>query len=612
MLENGQMMTLNIRDILPNRFQPRIHFEESKLSELAESITKYGLIQPIVVRQIGSKYEIISGERRFKASFLANKETIPAIVVNLTDRECEEIALLENIQRQDLTPIEEAVSFKRILDVGYITQEQLAAKVGKSQSFIANKIRLLNLDDDVQDALLHGKISERHARSLLKLHNKNRQVEMLNKIIDERLTVKMTDKAIKEVLESGEEEVPKKIEPKKISKKKEEKVETLVVEKKKKPAVPAGSHQIIKVSPPKDLEEILKSKERGASFMDIDKILEEAKDITPEEEAKQPNDIADLMKQNPDNVTSPLIQSEPQEEVNNQMPNGLPMPASQNRFVSVNQEMPQTEETPSPEISIPASPVNFDSVFGQVPNQDFNNNLQFNGQNNMQVGMMPNMMNGGDASFNNPMMQPQPNQIPLNPAMPVNNGFNPMNLNNGQDASFGPGMNQSIDANVPMNSNFGQNNMNNSFGPNLNQVPMGGAMPPLMPNDNPGALDNFGAGVNPDLGGLPNNLPPVNMPDQNMVPEDLNGISNPQAGITNPGMPILNIPDSDILESSNDVSPIDNAMPLSSVDGEKDFKQVLDLIRNCSSEIEKLGYFIDVDEMDQGDSYQVTFKINKE
>ena len=214
MLENGKIETLNMKDILPNRFQPRIRFDEVKLNELAESIRKYGLIQPIVVRKIGTKYEIIAGERRFKASSLANKETIPAIIVTLSDRDSEEIALLENVQREDLTPIEEAVSYKRILDVGYITQEELAKKIGKSQSAIANKIRLLNLDDIVQDALLHGKISERHARSLLKIHSNEKQIFMLNRIINERLTVKMTDHEIKELLAENGEEKSLNIEPK--------------------------------------------------------------------------------------------------------------------------------------------------------------------------------------------------------------------------------------------------------------------------------------------------------------------------------------------------------------------------------------------------------------
>ena len=205
MFENGQLTVLNIKDILPNRFQPRIRFDGEKLEELAESIGKYGVIQPIVVRPVSNKFEIIAGERRYKASKLANKSTIPAIIVNLSDKDSEEIALLENIQRQELSPIEEAVSYKRILDMGYITQEELARKLGKAQSTIANKIRLLNLDDEVQSYLLNNKISERHARSLLRIPDKEQQVDMLHRIVEERLTVKQTDKEIEKLKENMKE-----------------------------------------------------------------------------------------------------------------------------------------------------------------------------------------------------------------------------------------------------------------------------------------------------------------------------------------------------------------------------------------------------------------------
>lgn len=198
-----EVLTLNLDDVLPNRFQPRIKFNEQNILELAESIKEHGVIQPIVVRKIGDKYEIIAGERRYKASVLAGKTTIPAIVTNLDDKNSAEIALIENVQRQDLTPIEEAVSYKKILDMGYLNQATLAEKLGKTQSTIANKLRLLNLDDEVQEALLEEKISERHARSLLKL-NPQDQIKMLNRILTERLTVRKTDDEIVKMLQGGE------------------------------------------------------------------------------------------------------------------------------------------------------------------------------------------------------------------------------------------------------------------------------------------------------------------------------------------------------------------------------------------------------------------------
>ena len=195
-----QVIELNIDDVLPNRFQPRIKFNEEAINELSKSIKEHGVIQPIVVRPIGDKFEIIAGERRYKASRMAGKTTIPAIITDLNDKDSAEVALIENVQRENLTPIEEAISYKKILDMGYITQDALAGKLGKTQSTVANKLRLLNLEDDVQEALLNEKISERHARSLLKLSDKNQQKQMLNRIINERLTVRRADEEIDKML----------------------------------------------------------------------------------------------------------------------------------------------------------------------------------------------------------------------------------------------------------------------------------------------------------------------------------------------------------------------------------------------------------------------------
>ena len=195
-----KVVELNIEDVLPNRFQPRIKFNEEAINELSKSIKEHGVIQPIVVRPIGDKYEIIAGERRYKASCMAELKTIPAIITDLNDKDSAEVALIENVQRENLTPIEEAISYKKILDMGYITQDALATKLGKTQSTVANKLRLLNLDDEVQEALLNEKISERHARSLLKLTDKQEQKQMLNKIISERLTVRRADEEIEKIL----------------------------------------------------------------------------------------------------------------------------------------------------------------------------------------------------------------------------------------------------------------------------------------------------------------------------------------------------------------------------------------------------------------------------
>ena len=205
MEEKDKIIQVPVEDVLPNRFQPRLAFDEKELNDLSNSILKYGVIQPIVLRKIGSKYEIIAGERRYKATVMAGLKTIQAIINNTDDNTSAEIALLENLQRKNLTVIEEAQSFKKLLDKGF-TQEDIANKLSISQSSIANKIRLLNLPKKVQDALLFNKISERHARSLLSLDSTETQLELLDRIINERLTVRQTEDEISRILNKNVEE----------------------------------------------------------------------------------------------------------------------------------------------------------------------------------------------------------------------------------------------------------------------------------------------------------------------------------------------------------------------------------------------------------------------
>ena len=195
---NEQVINISIDDIIPNRFQPREVFRDQALDELALSIKEHGVIQPIIVRQIvNNKYEIIAGERRYKASTLAGKTTIPAIVRNLDDKETSKQALLENIQRQDLTPIEEARTYQTILSLDNITQEELVKTMGKSQSAISNKLRLLTLPEEVQEALLNSEISERHARSLLTVQNIEKQKALLQEVIKNKIPVRILDEMIK-------------------------------------------------------------------------------------------------------------------------------------------------------------------------------------------------------------------------------------------------------------------------------------------------------------------------------------------------------------------------------------------------------------------------------
>lgn len=202
---NLAIQMISIENVIPNRFQPRLTFDEQSINELSASIKEHGIIQPLVLRKLGDKYEIIAGERRYKAATIAGLTEVPAIISNLDDNQSAEVALVENVQRKNLTSIEEAKSYKKILDKNYLNQEQLAKKMGVTQSTIANKLRLLNLAPEVQEALLNEKISERHARSLLQINDPEKQREMLNKVINERLTVRQLDVEIKNLLNPNQE-----------------------------------------------------------------------------------------------------------------------------------------------------------------------------------------------------------------------------------------------------------------------------------------------------------------------------------------------------------------------------------------------------------------------
>ena len=203
---NDQVVQLYLDDIIPNRFQPREVFDEKALKELAVSIKEHGVIQPIIVRNVKGKYEIIAGERRYKASALAGLTKIPAIIRDLDDKESSKVALLENLQRKNLTPIEEARTYQKILEIDEMTQEDLARTMGKSQSAVANKLRLLSFPDDVQDSLLKEQISERHARALLNIPEASQQTEMLKKIINNKMSVRAVEEEIKRLYSKEDNE----------------------------------------------------------------------------------------------------------------------------------------------------------------------------------------------------------------------------------------------------------------------------------------------------------------------------------------------------------------------------------------------------------------------
>lgn len=258
MNHENEIVNVRIDEIIPNRFQPRLAFDEKELNELADSIKMHGIIQPLVLRRIGDKYEIIAGERRYKASVLAGLTQVPAVIMNIDDQKSAEVAVVENLQRKDLTAIEEAQSYKKILDMGYLTQEELATRMGVAQSTIANKLRLLNLTIPVKEALLHNKISERHARSLLNITDNNLQISMLNRIIAERLTVRQTDEEINKLLgKTPKTDNTPKVTPPIVETKEDKPVEDIMpnqidIEQEKK-----ASKDIIEEYKPKDIDALL-------------------------------------------------------------------------------------------------------------------------------------------------------------------------------------------------------------------------------------------------------------------------------------------------------------------------------------------------------------------
>lgn len=190
---------IEISKIIPNPHQPRFHFDEIKLQELADSIKEHGIIQPLVVSKKGEQYEIIAGERRFQAAKLAGLSKIPVIIREVSEQQKLELAIIENIQRHNLNPVEEARSYQKLIDEFDLSQEEAAAKLGKSRSAVANKLRILNLPVEIQKALMEDKITEGHAKAILAIENPEKQKALFDLIIKSGLTVRQTENKSKEV-----------------------------------------------------------------------------------------------------------------------------------------------------------------------------------------------------------------------------------------------------------------------------------------------------------------------------------------------------------------------------------------------------------------------------
>ena len=203
--ENGGIINIELKDIKANKKQPRKFFDNNKLNELAESVKEHGIIQPLILKKEEKGYSIIAGGRRYRAAKIAELTEVPALIMDISDEKLLQVSLIENIQREDLNPIEEGLAYERLLKEFALTQEELSKTMGKSRTTITNTMRLLKLDDRVKEYVIEGVISEGHGRAILPLEN-DAQYEIAQKIIDNSLSVRETEKLVKRILNDAVEE----------------------------------------------------------------------------------------------------------------------------------------------------------------------------------------------------------------------------------------------------------------------------------------------------------------------------------------------------------------------------------------------------------------------
>lgn len=666
MNEERKVVQLNVDDILPNRFQPRIKFNEDAILELSESIKEHGVIQPIVVRQIDDKYEIIAGERRYKASLMAGKQTIPAIITDLNDRDSAEVALIENVQRKDLTPIEEAVSYKKILDMGYLTQEALADKLGKTQSTIANKLRLLNLDEDVQEALLEEQISERHARSLLRLPI-DMQAEVVHKIIQDRMTVRKTDEYIKKIL--AERETPQNTKPKGVTVKlKLEPVSQDTIEKIKgeKAGVNMNGTQnmnnnILPQQPIiEEIEDVIPQTPvtNNPGFMDVDKIEQQAADIN----VQRPTvNMDELLKSDPQIQTQPQVTSTTEmmsndDDDDDDNAENLLRPGKFFTFADMEKTESAPKEEPAPAVNplfqepapmqnIPQTP-SAPTAFGSEPTKSSADTFDFDQFFKTTSSPQP-VQEAKGSNLEQTQTIPTITPETLHPEMANNNGMNTQNtavetpsnitfngVPNVEDVLEEPeeldltGIQLQSEPEVkpevsPVSSTSSQNNFF-QFGfdqpapttapePTV-EIVQEQKVAPVMPQEpiapvtpvqplEPAVSSNNGiVEINP-FGSAPT------MPTSNVTPEKPQPVE-PVAPVS-PVQP-TSIPESNTMTETIKEQPISvpQSQPTQTyVAG--DLKMVINTIRECAATIEKYGFMVDTEELDFEDTYEVTFKIEK-
>lgn len=256
--KNDGVFTVKINSVEPNRNQPRKTFNEDALTELSESIKQYGIIQPIVVQKKNDYYEIIAGERRWRAAKQAGLKEVPVIIKDYSDQETVEIALIENIQREELNPIEEALAYKRLLTEFNLKQDQVAERVSKSRTAVTNSMRLLKLTDEVQQMVIEDLISSGHARALLPIEDNELQIQLATRIMDEKLSVRETEKLVKSILNKKPEKKKEKVENAFVYEEIENKIKEIVGTKVKVNHKPNGKGKIeIEYYSDKELERLL-------------------------------------------------------------------------------------------------------------------------------------------------------------------------------------------------------------------------------------------------------------------------------------------------------------------------------------------------------------------
>ena len=595
------VVELELDDILPNRFQPRFRFPEQAITELAESIKEHGVIQPILVRRLGDKYEIIAGERRYKASLLAGKRTIPAIVAELNDKDSAEVALIENVQRQDLTPIEEAVSYRKILDMGYLTQEQLADKLGKTQSTVSNKLRLLNLDDDVQEALLDEKISERHARSLLKIDSKQQQREILEKIIKERLTVKKTDELINKILK-GEENISNTIQATEIP--------SIFMNNSiqvEEPAIQSSSAIEFINSNDQVMNSFGNTNTKDEDLLDFLNVDSTAPQTVPVEKPDEPiiyNPVqqADFtttnnMNDNYNIPTSPII-----EEIEPQPISSSSVSSSESEIDEINNMINNISNGVNPGfVDVDNIEKNAKDIYVERPLADIDNLLM--SENNEHEQQNANVVN----SFNEqPVEQPVQQNKFFTMFAPEENEVKNEEVNDTKDDevfNFTPtiesnnSLNQFLTEEEPVATENNINNVESTVTPEF-------------------SFNNIDA-INNNINEKPeilNSTPEVTTEEifESAPITELNYSNEDSIEEIDDEPKIINYPADNILaESVRKEDVLETKHEQTSDESVVDLKTVINTIRNCADTIEKYGFALECEEYDFEDMYQVIFKIQK-